>query len=436
MPSVIPLKPVAAKASAARTRTAEGPARLRNLLAAPHRIGFFAGALMLALASLWWGVMLALRFAGVVVPWAVSPSTAHALVMVYGFMPLFFVGFLFTAGPRWLMLPPVAARALMWPVAAMVSGWALVGVGVHASHGLAASGLALVALGMALLSARFARLVRQSRAPDRDHARIVLLGCVVLVLGLAGATFGVAREHDALARAAAHAGLWGGAGLVFISVSHRMIPFFTAAALPALDAWRPRALLWILVALVGVQAPWAAVDAMAPAAWPAAGLAMRAMLELAGGALLLWLALRWGLVQSLRIRLLAMLHMGFFWLGVAFALAGVSHALMAASDGTVSLGLAPLHAFTMGYLGSTLMAMATRVVSGHGGRTLVADNWVWAMFWTLQLGVLCRVVAALWPPASVPFTLLAALCWGAAVCAWALRYGRWLLKPRVDGQPG
>ena len=70
--------------------------------------------------------------------------------------------------------------------------------------------------------------------------------------------------------------------------------------------------------------------------------ALRALVELSGGAMLLWLAVRWGLVQSLSIRLLAMLHMGFFWLGVAFALAGVSHALSAVSGGTLSLGLAPL----------------------------------------------------------------------------------------------
>jgi len=90
----------------------------------------------------------------------------------------------------------------------------------------------------------------------------------------------------------------------------------------------------------------------------------------------------------------------------------------------------------MGYLGSTLIAMATRVVCGHGGRTLVADNWAWAIFWALQAGVVLRVLAALWPAAQVPLTLLAAQFWVAAVGAWALRYGRWLLQPRVDGNPG
>ena len=43
--------------------------------------------------------------------YAVSPSLVHATVMTFGFIPLFFSGFLFTAGPKWLGVPaprPVA----------------------------------------------------------------------------------------------------------------------------------------------------------------------------------------------------------------------------------------------------------------------------------------------------------------------------------------
>jgi uncharacterized protein involved in response to NO len=380
--------------------------------------------------------MLALRAAGVAVPWAVSPPTAHALVMVFGFMPFFFAGFLFTAAPRWLGLPPVPASALLLPVATMGFGWMLAGAGFHLSGALSAVGLALAACGFALLTGRFALLLAQSRVDDRDHATLVLVGCAIAAMGLWGAAVAIALGLDAMARATTQFALWGGVGVVFASVAHRMIPFFTASAVPSMRAWRPRVLLAILTLLIAAQAPFAAGDALSTTAWPAAALVLRAAVELSGGALLLWLALRWGLVQSLSIRLLAMLHMGFFWLGVAFVLGGVSHALMAASGHTVSLGLAPLHAFTMGYLGSTLIAMATRVVCGHAGRALVADNWVWAMFWALQVGIVARVLAALIPAAATPLTLLAAQFWIAAVGAWTLRYGRWLLKPRVDGLPG
>ena len=50
----------------------------------------------------------------------------------------------------------------------------------------------------------------------------------------------------------------------------------------------------------------------------------RGLLELGAGGVILWLAVVWGLVQSLKIRLLAMLHLGFLWLGLSFVLAGVS----------------------------------------------------------------------------------------------------------------
>lgn len=437
---MIPLQPATAgpptPPGGATRRRVDGPAQLRRLLDAPHRLGLFAGASVLAVAALWWGAVLALRAAGVAVPWAVNPTTAHALVMVFGFLPFFFGGFLFTAGPRWLGLPPVPASALLLPVATMTGGWAMAGAGFHVSTALAAVGLALSACGFALLTGRFALLLAQSRVDDRDHASLVLMGCAVAVIGLWGAAVAIALGLDAVARATTQFALWGGVGVVFASVAHRMIPFFTASAVPSVQVWRPRVLLGIFAVLIAAQAPFAAGDALSATTWSAAALALRASVELAGGALLLWLALRWGLVQSLTIRLLAMLHMGFFWLGVAFTLGGVSHALMAASGGTVSLGLAPLHAFTMGYLGSTLIAMATRVVCGHAGRTLVADNWVWAMFWALQVGIVARVLAALIPAAATPLTLLAAQFWVGAVGAWTLRYGSWLLKPRVDGQPG
>lgn len=411
--------------------------RLRRLLLAPHRLAFFAGALVLASAALWWGAVLALRAGGVALPWAVRPGSAHALLMAFGFMPLFFTGFLFTAGPRWLAVPAVSPQALRRPLLAMLVGWGVALVGFHAAAPLAAAGVASAAGGFAVLCRRFARLVFASPQRDRAHATLALLGCSLCALAMAAAAAALALDHDAVALAAVQAALWGGIGVVFVSVSHRMLPFFTAVALPALDARWPRALLFTLVGLVAAQAPLAAADALlAPAGWPAGALASRSVGEALAALLLLALAWRWGRVQPLRMRLLVMLHMGFFWLGVSLALLATSHALLAASAGTVSLGLAPLHAFTMGYLASTLMAMVTRVVCGHSGRAVVADAGVWAMFWTLQAAVALRVGAALWPAAATAANLAAALCFAAAELAWALRYGRWLLLPRLDGRPG
>jgi len=417
------------------SRSAASGWHLRWLLAAPHRLGFFAAALMLASTALWWTTVLLARVLGQTPAWAVSPPAAHALLMSLGFMPLFIVGFLFTAGPKWLGQPEVPARSLLVPVAAMLIGWSATLPGLHLHAALAGAGLSLVALGWSRLCWHFVAILRASRAPDRTHASVVALACSVGAATMWVAAAALVMGDQTLLRAATQIAIWCFVGTVFAAVSHRMLPFFTGSALPLLDAWRPMWLLWVIVSALWLEAPFAVAQLW----WwplPAALRWAQVAVELPAALLLLWLALRWGLVQSLKIRLLAMLHGGFLWLGIAFALAAVSHALMALTDGEQSLGLAPTHALTMGYLGATLFAMATRVASGHSGRSLAADDTAWALYWVLQAAVLLRVAGALWPAGATPLTVFAVLAWTASMGGWALRYGNWFVRPRVDGRPG
>jgi uncharacterized protein involved in response to NO len=399
---------------------------------------------MLGVASLWWALVLSMRAAGVPLPWALPPTTAHGAWMTFGFMPLFFVGFLFTAGPKWLGLPAVDARVLAAPLALKLVGWVLFLFGVHGAppawNGLVAgAGLAAAALGWAAVAWRFARMVAASAVADRVHAKVVLAAGALGVAALLGAAAAAVLGRPDAVRTATLVGLWGFVGVVYVTVSHRMIPFFTAAALPLLDAWRPMWLLAVFVGVLGFEAALALAEAwMGP---PGLGVqVVRLTLESAAALLLLGLALRWGLVQSLRIRLLAMLHVGFTWLGVALALSAVSQALALASHGVRTLGLAPLHAYTMGFLGSTLVAMVTRVSAGHSGRALAADDVAWRLFWCLQAGVALRVAigaaVALGGGEHTLAIAVAAWVWALVLVAWGLRHLGWYGRPRVDGKPG
>lgn len=405
------------------------------LLAAPHRLGFFMAAFMMATCSLWWGALLAMRALGLAASGVVQVSAAHALLMSLSFMPFFFAGFLFTAGPKWLGLPEVSARSLLPTLSFMLIGWMTVLAGLHFHTLMACAGLALVATGWTGLSLKFFKLLRQSRMQDRMHPTLAGVACAVGAITLWAAVLALAIGSDLMLRVATQLGLWCFVATVFAVVSHRMIPFFSASAVPLLDAWRPMWLLWVMLGMLWLEGLLGAAELL----WwplPTAVRWAQVVFELPSALLMLWLAIRWGLVQSLKIRLLAMLHGGFAWLGLAFALNAISHTLMALTAGELSLGLAPLHAMTMGYLGCTLLAMATRVSSGHGGRPLAADNTAWALYWVLQTAVLLRVVAALWPAQSVLFTLLAIAIWSIATVGWAMRYGRWFGRPRLDGRPG
>lgn len=388
----------------------------------------------MAIASAWWGAEMI---------WRVSPfgplqhasvaTYSHALVMSLGFLPLFFVGFLFTAGPRWLGMPDEAAKPLLQPVAAFAIGWLALLVGTHVSQTLAALGVVSSAAAWSVLTWRFLRIVRGSRAVDRVHAKLILASCAVGAVLMALAAAALTVDQMDVLRLCAYLGLWWFVVPVYTTVAHRMIPFFTASAVPVLDSWRPNWLLWSLITLSWWHGAGVLCDAQG---WLQTGAVygVRCLVSLAAAGGVLALAIRWGLVQSLKIRLLAMLHLGFVWLGLAYGLEAVS--LLLQTTGQLGLGLAPLHALSMGFLGSILLAMATRVSCGHSGRTLTADNVAWALYGVLQLAVVARISAVLWPAQAGPILVVAAMLWLLATGGWALRYGRWFGQPRVDGKAG
>lgn len=429
-----PIPPIKIQQQPAHPSQLDRSWRIGRLLWAPHRLGFFVAACVMLLAAMWWAIEMV---------WRVSPlgplhhasvaTYSHALIMSLGFLPLFFVGFLFTAGPRWLGMPDESAKPLLKPVVACGLGWLVLLVGTHVSQGLAALGTGFSAAGWSVLVWRFIQIVRGSRAADRLHAKLIAVACSVGALLMWLAAAALALDQMDVLRLSAYLGLWWFVVPVYTAVAHRMIPFFTAAAVPVLDSWRPYWLLWSLMSLTWWHGAWVAMDAlgwMQASSW----LQLRAVVSAVAALLVLALAIRWGLVQSLKIRLLAMLHIGFVWLGVAYGLESAS--LWMRSADQFGLGLAPLHALSMGFLGSILLAMATRVSCGHSGRTLTADDLAWGLYGVLQLAVVARLLAVLVPTHAQTGVVAAALLWLVATGGWAFRYGRWFGCPRVDGKPG
>ncbi len=408
--------------------------RWASLWQSPHRLAFFMGMLMLLGASAWWALVQAERFGialGLV--YAVSPTLTHAALMVLGFMPLFFGGFLFTAGPRWLGVPGPDAAAITPALLLQGMGWCLWLAGAHLHRDLAAAGALVAATGLAAQNLLFWRLWWASKQPGRVHATVIGIGGALGALCAAGIGAALLQDAWTVAMALVHTALWGFVVLTYVVVAHRMIPFFTSSALPLIEVWRPFWVLWLMLgaAALEIVSVWLMVKGWGEGVvWRV----LRGALELGLGAVLLWLAWVWGLVQSLKVRLLAMLHLGFAWLGVSLLLSGASQWLLAAG-GTPTLGLGALHAMTMGCLGSLLLAMVTRVACGHSGRALVADDLVWVLFWLLQLAVLWRIVGAL-PQASGGWLLASALAWLGVMLVWGVRLAGWFGRPRVDGRPG
>ncbi|MGP1629391.1 MAG: NnrS family protein [Giesbergeria sp.] len=409
--------------------------RARHLQLAPHRLAFCLAMLLLAASGAWWAWVQGSRLSGApLVPAFVPVSLVHAALMVFGFFPLFFSGFLFTAGPRWLQVEPWPVARLRIPLWLQAGGWLVWLVAVHGSQRMAFAGVVLALVGMVWVTALFWRLVLRSKAEDQMHTRTVGAAFGLGTLCVAGLAGSVALGAWDVARLFVLSGLWAFVVVVFVTVAHRMLPFFSppgpneghllgALALLAGAAVFEGLGVWIDAALVPANVGWAT-------AWTA----LHGLLELALGGLLLWRAWGWAKRQHMRNRLLRMFYIGFVWLGLAYVLHGLARAAQLA--GVPALELGALHALTLGCLASLMLAMVTRVSCGNSGRAQVVDRVLWAVFVLLQLAAVLRVGAALAGHAAPVLLALAALLWTGLTLTWALRLGSWYGRLRPDGRAG
>lgn len=410
----------------ARTRLS-----LTLLAAAPHRLLFFVGAVNVLAAMAWWAAWLvALRWPTWSMPQPPLPMPAgwgHGLVMSYQVFTPFIFGFLLTVFPRWTGRPALDRWHYVPIGLGLFGGQALTLIGLCGLAQVLHAGLLLTAAGWLCGLLGLGRVLRGLPRPDW-HA----LSCLAAAtIGLVGLMLFVAWWH-----APAH-GLFGFAALklgvlgfllpTFLTVVHRMLPFFAAAVVPGYRVWRPNGLLAAIWTLLATHL---ALELRHDHAWlwlPDLALAALACL---------WLWRIWpAAAAGTRLPgLLLVLFVALCWLPLAFALYA-AQSLLLATTGEFLLGRAPVHALTIGLFGSLLVAMVTRVTHGHSGRPLAMSATAWFAFVAVQVTAIMRVAAELAADAWA-WQALAALAWLLAFLPWVARHTGIYLAPRVDGKSG
>lgn len=397
------------------------PARL---LAAPHRLLFFVGATNVLLAMAWWTAWLAAPRLGASMPQTSAPAGwLHAFVMQYQMLPSFIFGFLLTTFPRWMGLPeferwryaPVGLGLFGGQVATLLGaiGWeAGLTVGLWMTLGGWAAGLATLA----------PLLWRE--AGSTWHARSCFAALVLGAVGLLGWTaFVLGLASPAWAFASIKLGTFGLLLPVYLTVAHRMFPFFAGNVVSGYRAWRP---LWLLGIAWPLLLAHLALELMHAYAWT--WLADLPLLALTS--CMLW---RWW-PRGAKPALLTVLFAGFAWLPVAFALYATQSLWMAAT-GEFVLGRAPAHALFVGFFGTLLVAMVTRVTQGHSGRPLTMPRVASWAFVAINLVAVARI-ATEFAADPMRWQWAVAAGWLLALGPWIARIAHIYLTPRVDGKPG
>ena len=397
----------------------------RLLASAPHRLLFLAGTIAVMLSMTWWALELTwLRFGlgGWPQP-SIAPVYAHGMLIQYGMFPLFMFGFLLTVFPRWLNRPSLP-RSRYVPVAGCVfGGYVLANVGLLNLPWLLTLGLALMLLGYLIGWFTLAAVLHAS-SERNDHARSCLLALALGVLGLGAFLAYLFGAPQACADLAIRLGTFGLLLPIFFTVTHRMLPFFSGNVAKGYVVRRPR---WSLPVV------WVLLLAHMLLDWRGA-LAWLWLVDIPLALVFAWHALAWQPWKAMQPGLLAVLHLSYAWLPLAFVLYAVQDVIYA-SRGELLFYRAPLHALAIGYFGSMLVAMVTRVTMGHSGRPLQMGAVAWLCFGLLQGVALLRIRAAFGGDVYL-WLVLAAWGWVLAFLPWVLRSAWIFLTPRLDGKPG
>jgi uncharacterized protein involved in response to NO len=391
--------------STEQMRAWAGPA----ILTYGFRPFFFGAGVWAALAMVLWVPMLS---GDLTLPAAFDPVSWHAHEFLFGYLGAVIAGFLLTAVPNWTGRLPIVG----WPLGGLFALWLIGRAAVAVSLYLPPLGVALAELALPLA---LAAVIGREIVVGKNWRNLIVLA----MLGVL--TVGNGVFHWEAARGGYAAGGYGlriglGAVIMMIAViGGRIVPSFTRNWLakrapgrlpvPPMQRFDKAALMVLVLGLLA----WIALPDH-----PATAI----LLLLAGGLHLVRLV-RWAGDRTLAEPLVAVLHLGYFFLPLG-AVAIAAEILMPGSLGMA----AAQHLWMGGAAGLMTLAVMTRATLGHTGQTLTAGPGTVGIFAALVGAVLARLGAGIWPDQAHLLHMVAGAGWIAAFGGFAVIYGPLLLR--------
>ena len=366
---------------------------------------FLAAGVWGAAAMLLWVIELTTEFSLPLFNY-LAPVEWHMHEMLFGFASAGIAGFLLTAIPNWTGRLPVRGTPLMLLALLWLAGRLAMLIAGMAPAGLHPALALTDVLFLAVLTFVLGREIVSSQ--NWRNLKVII---VIALLALCHMAFHLGAL-DLLPLPSSSEIAFAAILLITILlniIGGRVVPSFTRN-------WLSRR---------GEQPP-APRDRFDDAGDYAVGVAALLLLVLPGSKLTALVALgaaalqfyrlsRWRTLSVSSEPIVLVLHVGFLWMGLGFALAGLS----IISDFIPRI--AAIHAFTAGLMGTMLVAVMTRATRGHSGNPLIADAATIQVYALVSLAALSRVGSAIFGFTEVAY-LISGLCWIAAFTLFAIRY--------------
>ena len=337
----------------------------------------------------------------------------HTHEMIFGFVAAAMAGFLLTAISNWTGRAPVSGGHL----ALLVSLWLAARISLMSAGAIPPIVLLVIGPAFSWLLMATVAVELVSARNRRNYGFIVLVALFAL--------------FDSLHIAAYVHGWSAVMGLVQTLTPHVIVLFITVIAgriIPAFSTnWLrqhgesrlPVSRRFVELAVIPATVAVGLADALN---WRPTYLALLAAIACSIHGIR-WLG--WRGWQTRREGLLVILHIGYAWLPLAYAL------LVVAALSEVVSASGALHAMTAGAMGAMIVAVMPRVILGHTGRALHASRPTLIAFALVILAAVLRVAAAAWPQAYANMLILSAVFWVAGFSLFVFVYAPMLLGRRI-----
>ena len=375
-----------------------GPA----ILAGGYRV-FFVGAALWAVASLtlW---LLYISSLGGDLGANQNMLAWHAHELVYGYGGAVVAGFALTAIPNWTGRKPVRGMELgllfvLWLTARTTAVMLL--YGMDTEHPRAVAEIAFYGL--------FILLAAREIISGKNWRNLK----IVAVFSLLGAAALAANMQRLGTFSGALSGWETGLSVLLLLIciiGGRIIPAFTANWMRAEGMEK----LPIMFGRFDAVAIFAAAGVLLAYLLGGGGPTFTAAAALAAGLHYMRLY-RWRGLETVRSPIVAVLHISYFWVPTGFL-------LMALAEAGFISDIAALHAFAVGGIGSTTLAIMTRASLGHAGLPLQDSRLLTGIYAAINMAAVTRIIATLWFEQYENFLSVSGVLWAAAYLLFAYKF--------------
>ena len=315
-----------------------------------------------------------------------SLLTYHAYSLIFVVFIQFFLGFLFVVFPKFLMQSEIASKDYMNQFLLYFIGSIGIFLSIIFLPKLVIFFQILILFVQILSFNLLYSIHKKSILKDKNDTKWVLIS---FASGLVAHLLFLISQFDfslstLFSKIAINSGFYLFLFMIIFTISQRMIPFFTRVMAPEYNINKSSRLLDILFLLLILKVCVLSFE----------NSKLNLIVDIPLFIFISKELIKWKLPVSHMPPIVWVLHIGLFWIPIAF-LISIFEGVIVFVNPDFFFEKAVIHTLAVGYFVTVLIGFGTRVILGHSGRKIEANNFVVAIFIAIQILTFLRIFASI-----------------------------------------